>query len=82
MLLYINCLYFSGGWNHCNYEGTGLVTWLHEWISNETITLNSHSVILFFPCLSPSGVVGSAVRFVYVCVNEDLALCRKGYASK
>lgn len=35
-----------------------------------------------FPVFSPSGIVGSAVRFVCVCVNEGLALCRKGYASK
>jgi len=39
-------------------------------------------VIPLLSLFSPSGMVGSAVRFIYVCVNEGLALCREGHVRK
>jgi hypothetical protein len=60
----------------------GIVTLLHGWISNGTVTLSTQSFILLLSPFSPSGILGSAVRFIYAYVNASLALCRNGYVSK
>jgi hypothetical protein len=56
--------------------------WLHEWISNGTVTLNFQSAIVLRSLSVMSGILGGAVSIIYVYVNDGWAFGRNGFVRK